>query len=171
MGNDDEAVTRATRIVHSFPDIYKAAAHRRFAAKLGIDAPRPDDQALVERLLSLMAADRADFTRVFAGLSDGTARDEFIDRAAFDDWARDWRARIADIADADAVMARANPRRIPRNHRIEQAIAAARDSDDFTLFHRLDAALRAPFADRPEWDDLAVAPVADEIVQRTFCGT
>ncbi|MTH63485.1 protein adenylyltransferase SelO [Paracoccus shanxieyensis] len=171
MGNDDAAVAEATRIVHSFPEIYKAEGHRRFAAKLGISTPRPEDQALIDRLLDLMAAGRADFTRVFAGLSDGTARDEFTDRDGYDLWARDWQARIQGLADAPAVMARANPRRIPRNHRIEQAIAAARDDGDFTLFHRLDAALRDPFTDRAEWDDLAQAPLADEIVQRTFCGT
>ncbi|AWX94079.1 YdiU family protein [Paracoccus mutanolyticus] len=144
---------------------------RVFGAKLGIAQPRPEDRELIERLLSLMAAERADFTRVFAGLSDGTARDEFIDREAWDRWSRDWQDRIGGDGQAAQVMARANPRRIPRNHRIEQAIAAARDEGDFTLFHRLDAALRQPFQDRPDWDDLAVAPAADEIVQRTFCGT
>lgn len=171
MGNDDAAVAEATRIVHGFPVLYQAEWLRVFGAKLGIAQPRPEDRELIERLLSLMAAERADFTRVFAGLSDGTARDEFIDREAWDRWSRDWQGRIGGDEQAAQVMARANPRRIPRNHRIEQAIAAARDEGDFTLFHRLDAALRQPFQDRPDWDDLAVAPAADEIVQRTFCGT
>ena len=171
MGDSDEAVAEATRIVHGFPALYQAQWLRVFAAKLGISAPRPQDRALVERLLTLMAAERADFTRCFAGLADGAARDEFLDRDAYDLWARDWQGRIAELPDAARVMARANPRRIPRNHRIEQAIAAARDQGDFSLFHRLDASLRDPFADRPEWDDLARAPMPDEIVQRTFCGT
>ncbi|MFJ1291671.1 YdiU family protein [Paracoccus yeei] len=171
MGNDDAAVAEATRIVHGFPVLYQAEWLRVFGAKLGIAQSRPEDRELIERLLSLMAAERADFTRVFAGLSDGTARDEFIDREAWDRWSRDWQGRIGGDEQAAQVMARANPRRIPRNHRIEQAIAAARDEGDFTLFHRLDAALRQPFQDRPDWDDLAVAPAADEIVQRTFCGT
>ena len=171
MGDSDEAVAEATRIVHGFPALYQAQWLRVFAAKLGISAPRPQDRALIERLLTLMAAERADFTRCFAGLADGAARDEFLDRDAYDLWARDWQGRIAELPDAARVMARANPRRIPRNHRIEQAIAAARDQGDFSLFHRLDASLRDPFADRPEWDDLARAPMPDEIVQRTFCGT
>lgn len=157
--------------VHGFPVLYQAEWLRVFGAKLGIAQPSPEDRELIERLLSLMAAERADFTRVFAGLSDGTARDEFIDREAWDRWSRDWQGRIGGDGQAAQVMARANPRRIPRNHRIEQAIAAARDEGDFTLFHRLDAALRQPFQDRPDWDDLAVAPAADETVQRTFCGT
>jgi len=67
-------------------------------------------------------------------------------------------------------MARTNPRRIPRNHRIEEVITAAREGD-YAPFHALDAALRAPFEDRPEWRDYALAPQPQEIVRRTFCGT
>ena len=170
MGNDDAAVEEATRIVHSFPERYKRAWMMRFAAKLGISAPRAEDEALIRRLLDLMAANRADFTRTFAGLSDGTAGDEFTDRAAYDAWARDWQARICDMPHAGATMTRANPRRVPRNHRIEEAIAAAREGD-YKPFQRLDSALRAPFDEGADWADLARAPQPDEIVRRTFCGT
>lgn len=170
MGNDDAAVERATRIVHDFPEIYQREWLARFAAKLGISAPQPQDRALIEQLLTLMAEAEADFTRVFAGLSDGTARSEFADPTRFDAWARDWQARIGGLADAAQVMARANPRRIPRNHRIEAVIAAAQAGDD-APFHALDAALREPLQDRPEWDSFAQAPRPEERVQRTFCGT
>ena len=170
MGNDDAAVAEATRIVHGFPERYRRAWLARFAAKLGIAAPRPEDAALVERLLTLMAAGRADFTRVFAGLAEGTAGAEFAEPQAFEDWAAEWRARIAGLPDATRVMAAANPRRIPRNHRIEEVIAAGREGD-FAPFHALEAALRAPFEARPEWLDYALAPMPDEIVSRTFCGT
>ena len=170
MGETDAAVAEVTRIVHEFPDIYHREWLRVFAAKLGIAEPRPEDRALIEGLLDLMAEGEADFTRVFAGLGDGRARDEFASPEGFDAWAQGWRARIAGLPDAAAVMARANPRRIPRNHRIEQAIAAAEEGD-LAPFQRLDAALGAPFDERPEWDDLARAPAPHETVLRTFCGT
>ncbi|MDS9468369.1 YdiU family protein [Paracoccus sp. MBLB3053] len=171
MGDTDEAVQEATRIVHSFPAIYQREWLHRFAAKLGISEPRDEDRGLIERLLELMAGEEADFTRVFAGLATGRARDEFTDRDAFDGWSRVWQDRISGLADAKQVMALANPRRIPRNHLVEQAIAAARDEGDFDPFRKLDQALRAPFEDRPEWDELALAPLPEQIVQRTFCGT
>ncbi|MDF3606416.1 YdiU family protein [Paracoccus sp. DMF-8] len=172
MGADqDQAVEQATRAVHAFPAIYEAEWLKRFGAKLGIAAPTATDGALAERLLTLMAASRADFTRTFAGLSDGTARAEFADPAAFDPWHADWQARIATETDPQALMAAANPRRIPRNHQIEAVIRTARDDDDFAPFHRLDAALHEPLQDRPEWDEYALAPTADQIVRRTFCGT
>lgn len=166
MGEDEEAaVEAATRAVHTFPEIYQAAWLDRFSAKIGL-APSDAAKALIDRLLDLMAAERADFTRVFAGLVSGAARDEFLDRAAFDQWVNDWRAAAPDLA----LMARTNPVRIPRNHRIEQAIQAA-IAGDFTPFHRLDAALHAPFEQHAEWDDLALPPEQSERVTRTFCGT
>lgn len=163
--DEDAAVADATRIVHGYPQLFEVERDRVFAAKLGL---QPSDTArkLVARLLDQMAEEAADFTRVFAGLSDGSARAEFRDTARFDAWEQDWRAAGPD----QDVMSRANPRRIPRNHRIEQAIAAAVGGDT-APFYRLRAALSDPFADRGDWDDLAAAPLASERVTRTFCGT
>jgi uncharacterized protein YdiU (UPF0061 family) len=100
----------------------------------------------------------------------GRARDEFIDPAAFDGWEARWQARLAAEAAPQAVMARANPVRIPRNHRIEAVIVAAVE-DDFAPFHRLGAALARPFDPAPEFSDLEAAPRPEERVERTFCGT
>lgn len=164
MGEEGPAVEAATESVHRFAPLYQAAWLRRFGDKLGIEGA-PNRQ-LVERLLTLMARQRADFTRTFRGLVDGTARDEFTDRAAFDAWAADWQALRPDLG----LIARTNPVRIPRNHRIEQAIAAAL-TDDLAPFRRLSQALVQPFETRPEWDDLSAAPLPAEIVHHTFCGT
>ncbi|WP_312528343.1 protein adenylyltransferase SelO family protein [Paracoccus sp. (in: a-proteobacteria)] len=173
MGEDvDRAVADATRIVHSFPALYQQEWLRRFGAKIGLSNPQPQDRALIERLLDLMAADRADFTRVFAGLATGDAAAEFGDHNGFAQWQDDWRRRLQSEASAAPaqIMAQANPRRIPRNHQIEAAIQSAREGD-FTRFHKLDQALRAPFTERPDWDELALAPTPEQVVRRTFCGT
>ncbi|TGN42429.1 YdiU family protein [Paracoccus liaowanqingii] len=164
MGEEEAAVEAATHSVHRFAPLYQAAWLRRFGAKLGIEgAP---NQALIERLLGLMATQRADFTRVFAGLSDGTARDEFLDRDAFDAWARDWQVLSPDRA----AMAQANPRRIPRNHRVEEAIVAA-VAGDMAPFERLFAAVTHPCDLREDWAALAHAPTTGQAVLQTFCGT
>jgi uncharacterized protein YdiU (UPF0061 family) len=67
-------------------------------------------------------------------------------------------------------MLRTNPKYIPRNHRVEQAIAAA-NTGDFGPFERLMAVLAAPFDDQPENSAYANPPEAHEVVARTFCGT
>ncbi|MBU2958811.1 YdiU family protein [Paracoccus sp. 1_MG-2023] len=164
MGDEETAVEAATKAVHRFAPLYQQAWLERFGAKLGIDGTA--HQALVERLLTLMAVERADFTRVFDALTHGDARDEFMDRKGFDAWAAQWQALSPDRAR----MQRANPRRIPRNHRIEAAIASA-VAGDMDPFRRLLDACTHPFDDRAEWADLAVAPTKTEAVHNTFCGT
>jgi uncharacterized protein YdiU (UPF0061 family) len=68
-------------------------------------------------------------------------------------------------------MRRANPAFIPRNHRIEEAIVAATERDDFAPFETLVRVLARPFDDQPDAAHLADPPAPDERVQRTFCGT
>jgi uncharacterized protein YdiU (UPF0061 family) len=170
MADQVHAVEEATAAIDTFRTLYPAEWLRLFRAKLGLTADDPGDLALIEGLLARMAAEEADFTRTFRGLLTGAARDEFADRDAFDGWAKDWRARAADEADPEAVMAAANPALIPRNHRVEAAIAAA-VAGDLAPFHRLNAALADPWTDRADIADLQAAPLEDEVVSRTFCGT
>ncbi|MDB6179816.1 protein adenylyltransferase SelO [Paracoccus fistulariae] len=165
MGEHNAAVEAATKSVHHFAPLYQAAWLRRFGEKLGL-AGSDRILPMSEALLTLMAQQDADFTRVFAGLSDGSARDEFRDPAAFDSWATDWRALNPD----PELLAHANPVRIPRNHRIEEIIASA-VAGDLAPFNRLFAAVTHPREALAEWDDLAQPPKPDEVVRQTFCGT
>ena len=164
----DAAVARATEIIHAMPARIEAAWLARFGPKLGIAQPTAQDAELIQRLLGLMQKDGADFTNSFRALSGDSARDQFTDRDAFDDWAAAHAARIAQLPDARATMDAANPAVIPRNHRIEQMIAAA-TAGDMTLFERLNTALATPYT----LTDAALArpPRPSEVVPATFCGT
>ncbi|MFT3689245.1 protein adenylyltransferase SelO [Paenirhodobacter sp.] len=162
------AVEAATNSVQGFVPVFQAEWLRRFGAKIGIQQATDADRPLIEGLLGRMASEGADFTRTFRGLITGTARDEFTDPAAFDTWEPGWRARIAQ--EPAGLMEAANPVRIPRNHRIEQAIEAA-VAGDLTPFHRLNDALATPYVPDPRFADLEAAPRPEEIVSRTFCGT
>lgn len=166
MGDRDAAIKQATDAVHGFAPLYEAAWLRRFGAKLGLSEGNPEIQPLAERLLTIMTRQKGDFTRVFSGLTDGSAKAEFADPAAFEEWEKDWRAQSPD----PERMAAANPQRIPRNHRIEAAIASA-VSGDFAPFEKLLDAVTHPHEQRPEWDDLAAAPLTGQVVRQTFCGT
>src|SRR5690606_32651866 len=107
--DETRAVALATEAVHAFAGIYQAEWLARFGAKIGLAAARAEDEDLIGGLLDLMAAEEADFTRTFRGLAEGAARDEFVDRAAFDAWAGGWQARLAQepggMAGAQARMA------------------------------------------------------------------
>ena len=66
-------------------------------------------------------------------------------------------------------MRASNPIRIPRNHRIEQAIQNA-NQGDYDLFYRLLNALADPYSESIEYTEYEKAK-PDEMVYQTFCGT
>ncbi|MFL4471324.1 YdiU family protein [Tateyamaria armeniaca] len=160
----DKAVEEATAIVHAMPGQLQAAWLRRFGAKIGLTDASAEDQPLIEDLLALMQTQGTDFTNTFAALRTDTARDQFTDRDAFDQWATRWQACNPDTD----LMATTNPQIIPRNHRIEAMIEAA-VADDMAPFERLMGALSQPYEVTDA--NLHRPPTAQEIVPATFCGT
>ena len=141
-----------------------------FGRKIGLKSASSEDEGLITELLRIMAEGRADFTNTFRALSDGKARDQFLDPKAFDKWESGWRKRLEDEEAAIALMRAANPVYIPRNHRIEQMIQAA-VAGDYGPFERLITVLASPFETRDDAKDLTYPPEPSEVVQQTFCGT
>lgn len=164
----DAALEEATAIIHAMPEQIEEAWLKRFAAKIGISMPNPEDAELIQSLLDLMQKDGADFTNTFRALSGDSAQDQFTDRAAFHAWSHQHVARISAEHDPQAVMNAANPAVIPRNHRMEQMIKAA-VTGDLAPFERLMTALATPYTLTDL--DLATPPALSEIVPATFCGT
>ena len=98
----------------------------------------------------------------------------FTDASAFDGWAVKWRTRLAeeggDANERREAMQAVNPRFIPRNHLVEEAIATA-VKGDFAPFETLVAVLSTPYDDQPAFARYAEPPRSEEIVHQTFCGT
>ncbi len=68
------------------------------------------------------------------------------------------------------VMRHANPAVIPRNHRVEAALAAA-VAGDLEPLDTLLQALAHPWDPDPRFDEFRLPPAPHEVVQQTFCGT
>ena len=170
MEDREAAVEEATEIVHAMPGQIEAAWLRLFRAKLALSDARDGDQELIEDLLRRMVAGQADFTNTFRALGGEKARDQFTDPTAYDGWEADWRARRAGLPEAASLLRAANPAFIPRNHRVEQMIAAAVEGD-YAPFDRLNAVLARPYDDQPEAEELTRPPLPGEAVEATFCGT
>jgi serine/tyrosine/threonine adenylyltransferase len=166
----ERAIEDAQRVLEGFRARFAPALEGRMRAKLGLETERPGDDALVNQLFDIMHANRADFTLTFRHLAqirkhdasgDTAARDLFLDRAAFDAWANQYRKRLSDEARDDAsraiAMNRVNPKFILRNHLAETAIRHAKEKD-FTEVERLAAVLRRPFDEQPEHAAYAALP-------------
>jgi uncharacterized protein YdiU (UPF0061 family) len=156
----DEATARAA--LETYRARLPIALGERFAAKLGLARAEPQDAALVDDLLGLMASSRADFTLTFRRLAgfkprarsrNAALRDLFVDRAGFDAWARRYAERLAgeETSDAEraARMNQVNPKFVLRDHLVDEAIQAAAEGD-CSAVQRLHALLERPFEEQPE---------------------
>jgi uncharacterized protein YdiU (UPF0061 family) len=179
------AVEQATEVLNDFPAQYAQALLRGRQRKLGLQAQVDDeaDARLAEDWLALMHAQQVDFTLGWRRLADAAAGNDAplqalfaADGAALQAWLTRWRARCEREGgggpERAARLRSANPFVIPRNHRVEEALAAASDNGDLQPVEQLLVALRAPFE---ETAANAVygepAPAAVTACYQTFCGT
>ena len=172
--DEQQAVALAVEALEQFRGRYGAAWLAGMRAKLGLpgQVDDPDAAGLVTDLLALAQADHVDHTSLYRGLG-RAARGEaepvralFLDLAGIDAWLGRWRA-LGPQADA---MDRVNPVYVPRNHLVEEALAAGTDGDLAPLERLLDA-VRAPYDERPGLERYA-EPAPDHFgAYRTFCGT
>jgi uncharacterized protein YdiU (UPF0061 family) len=170
-GVPQEAIDRATAVLHDFPRRFTAEWLAVFRPKIGLASADEGDTRLIHTLLDRMAVTGADFTNTFRALADGTARDAFSQPDAYDAWAADWKARLArEPEGAEARMRAANPVVIPRNHRVEEVIQAGLRGD-FAPFEKLVNILSHPFDATEENSPYRTPPKPEERVTRTFCGT
>jgi uncharacterized protein YdiU (UPF0061 family) len=181
--DSDRAIEAATAVLEAFAgqsaDFWLAGMRR----KLGLSTADPADRQLAEDFLGAMHRGQADFTLTFRALcdvaenssNDAALRGFFSEADGTDAWLQRWQSRCALEAGAPQAraqaMRRANPRFIPRNHRIEQMIVAATEQGDFAPFERLISVLALPFQEQAQHAALAERPAASERVLQTFCGT
>lgn len=173
--DQEQAVATATQMLNEYPAVFEQYWLDGMRAKLGLKSAEADDRELTQSLLDWMQNNRADFTNTFRDLSAEKLPNE--DRYAdseFQAWYSRWQLRLgrenqpSDLA--RAAMRRVNPAVIPRNHRVEEVLAAAQDHDDLSPLHRLLAALENPYEDRSD-RAMYQEPPPDDCGYQTFCGT
>jgi serine/tyrosine/threonine adenylyltransferase len=160
--DEQEAISLAERSFDVFRDQYEAAWSSGMRAKLGLSAAVEAQVApVIGDLLVLLHENHVDYTPFFRGLSQPAGGD-----AGFGDWISRWRALDPDAGSMDQT----NPIYIPRNHLVEEALAAATAGDLGPLQPLLDA-VTAPYDERPGLDRYASPAPEDFCTYRTFCGT
>lgn len=177
----EKAVSVLTEKIGTFPEIYAAYWLNGMRAKMGLTKEDIGDLELANDLLSVMEGQHVDYTLAMRRLSSVVRGDDapllslFDEPAVLDEWLTRWRERLSreDIAAEDraAAMDSVNPVYIPRNHLVEAALDAAVSSDDLGPFTVLLDVVRAPFGERPDFDDYARPGGTDAAPYQTFCGT
>lgn len=184
--DEEKSLNAAQSVIDSFPQIFAQEYLMRFRQKLGLETDHKDDLELISDLLGIMADAKVDFTNTFRALShcsfdesstdacDNTVQQLFSEPQAISIWIERWRSRQSiesnDAEKRRSLMQRSNPAYIPRNHQIEQVIAAAIQKD-YQPMQALMRVLRGPYNEQEGQEFYSQPPEENEIVQATFCGT
>ncbi|MFV2059408.1 MAG: YdiU family protein [Gammaproteobacteria bacterium] len=139
--------------------------------KLGFSQSENNDLKLINTLLALLEKNGSDYTRFFRSLSNFSSdnihdnngiRDDFIDIAAWDEWANVYCARLKQENSNDQkrkiTMNSCNPKFILRNYIAEIAIRKARDEKDYSEIDRLLTVLQNPYDEHPDMQHYADVP-------------
>lgn len=175
--NREEAVKIATSAIETYRERYRHHWLRSMGGKLGLADAAEDDASLIEELLAWMEREQADYTNCFRALSSeqALAKEPGFSSAEFQNWKARWEARLSrEKGGREAAFARMqafNPEVIPRNHRVEEALAAAAEREDLAPMKKLLAALEKPYEDSPAHEGYREPAPASAGEYRTFCGT
>ncbi len=176
--HDDEAqaIDLANAAIQSFEARYELHRLSGMRKKLGLFTEEADDTVLIEDLLKWMQDHQADFTNTFRDLSTGTSPPEGVSgQADFSSWHQRWTARRSrqpqSTEESRQLMHAHNPAFIPRNHKVEEALAAAVEHQDFSALQRLLGVLAKPFDYTADYPDYQTPPAPEACAYQTFCGT
>ncbi len=162
----------AVSALETYKVIYPTAYDGYMSAKLGFAEPQSDQRELIHSVLTILAAERVDYTIFWRRLShwaknggehaaipDTAVQDLFLDRSGIDRWLLQYSEHISDDSRGHSadLMLNTNPKYVLRNHLGELAIQAARGKD-FSVVAQLLEVLENPFQEHPRFAAFADFP-------------
>ena len=169
----NDAVDLLTPVLAAFPERYSAQWTAGMRAKLGLGPQVADDVAtpLIQDVIEVLSG--RDHTTFFWQLTEAArGTDEAVREQCGPagspgaEWLSRWQAAEPD----PAIMAGVNPLYIPRNHLLEEALAAATDGD-LEPVERLLELVTAPYTEQPGAERYTHPAPAGAPPFVTYCGT
>lgn len=168
-GDEEAAAEQARSVLDEYGPEFAHSYAELMRAKLGLRERREGDADLTARLLELMRTSRVDYSIFFRALGEfrpgqrnETLRDMFLQREAFDTWAEDYAARLAQEGSADSErrdrMHKVNPKYVLRNYMADIAITKATVEKDFSEIDRLLRLCQSPFEEHEDMIEYAGLP-------------
>jgi serine/tyrosine/threonine adenylyltransferase len=174
--NQEQAVQLAQDEISHFMELFQGNWLAGMRAKLGIFNEEEQDESLVDNLLAMMQKYKVDYTNTFRALTFDKPEDtDLVETSEFKQWYEQWQARLnrqQESKDSShQLMRNSNPAVIPRNHRVEAALDAAVNQEDYSVMERLLNVLSSPYAHSPEQAEYCTLPEQSTQPYQTFCGT
>jgi len=171
--NEGSAIKIATELIDNFQNIYEEKWLNMMRDKLGLFGEDKNDLKLINKLLDWMKNNNADYTNTFCHLMGVKIDDEVYINDDFKSWTNEWEKRLKLNNSSDKhleLMKKTNPVVIPRNQKVEEALADA-DKGNLETMNKLLKVLSNPYSDQENIIEFQKpAPIGNEKYQ-TFCGT
>ena len=172
--DQDKAVALAQDVLGEFKQAFAEKHYTMMFGKLGMVNPEEKDKAMVNELFTLMEAHNADYTQVFLALQlDKNLDIPLFQLEAFKGWVQKWKdTHLSEGLKAEglALMNQNNPKIIPRNHWVENALNTAAEGD-MTIFNQLLDTLSKPYENHSDELQFEQIPEGFDTQYQTFCGT
>ena len=171
--NEDTAIKLATDLIDNFQNIYEDKWLNMMRDKLGLFGEDKNDKKLINDLFNWMEKNKADYTNTFCNLMDINS-DEIYKNNDFINWKNEWKKRSelnnSTKEKQSKLMKSNNPIVIPRNHKVEEALAEA-DEGNFEVAINLLSILKKPYDLQKNSADYQSPPPLSDQKYQTFCGT
>jgi uncharacterized protein YdiU (UPF0061 family) len=174
--NKDKAIEIATETINDFSKIYKKSWLEMMRKKLGLFGEETEDENLINNLLSWMNQKKTDYTNTFNSLNkEDLSKNKLFQDNNFINWYKKWKLRLTEYKSSEQsssdLMSANNPKIIPRNYKVEEALNAATNNDDLTQIHNFLKVLKNPYKDHSEIANYQSSPPPSDKIYKTFCGT
>ena len=153
--NEDNAIKLATSLIDNFQSIYEDKWLNMMRDKLGLFGEDKDDKKLIKNLFDWMEKNKADYTNTFCYLMDVNS-DKIYKNPDFLNWMNKWKKRSqynnSTKEKQIKLMRKNNPIVIPRNHKVEEALAEA-DNGNLNKMKKLLTILQSPYDDHEKIEE------------------
>jgi uncharacterized protein YdiU (UPF0061 family) len=170
--NEDKAIKIATETIDNFQNIYEEKWLNMMRNKLGLFGEDKNDKKLINHLLNWMEINKADYTNTFCYLMNIKIDNiEIYNDPNFINWTKNWQKRVSFNNSKDLsvkLMRKSNPVVLPRNHKVEEALAAANENN-IEVINKLLSVLSKPYDNQKNIKNYQTPSTNKEY--QTFCGT
>ena len=171
--DEDTAIKIATELIDNFQNIYEEKWLNMMRDKLGLFGEDKNDLTLINKLLDWMKNNNADYTNTFCHLMGVKIDDEVYLNDDFKSWTNEWEKRLKLNNSSDKhleLMKKTNPIVIPRNQKVEEALADA-DKGNLETMNKLLKVLSNPYSDQENINEFQKPATIGNEKYQTFCGT
>ncbi len=171
--DEDTAIKLATDLIDNFQNIYEDKWLNMIRDKLGLFGEEKNDKKLINDLFNWMEKNKADYTNTFCHLM-GINSDEIYKNVGFINWKNEWKKR-SELNNSTKekqikLMKKNNPTVIPRNHKVEEALAEA-DKGSLDKMKKFLAILKNPYDNQNNIQEYQTPAPSNNEKYQTFCGT